>query len=78
MNDVFTSRAVPITLKATITWKQRLLKLKAMDVRLLRIELIKCGTYPAKSHLFNVNNSNTGKWCEIRSKLPRKWPGQRH
>ena len=57
MNDVFTSRAVPITLKATITWKQRLLKLKAMDVRLLRIELI---------------NRNTGKWCEIRSKLTRK------
>ena len=64
--------------KNTITWKQRVLKLKAMDVRLMRIELIKYGTYLAKIHLFNVNNRSNRKWCEICSKLTTKWPGQRH
>ena len=64
MSDVFTSRAVSITPKTAVTWKQRVLKLKAMDVRLLRIELIKCGTYPAKINLFSISNRNIRKWCE--------------
>ena len=72
MSDVFTYRAVSITPKTTATWKQRVLKLKAMDVRLLRIELTKCGTYPAKINLFNISNRNIRKWCEIRLKLITK------
>lgn len=44
MSDVFTTRAVSVTPKTTITLKPRVLKLKGMDVRVSNIELIKCGT----------------------------------
>ena len=69
MSDIFTTQAVSVTPKTTITWKPRELKLKAMDFRLSHKELTKCGTYPANIHLFKVYNRNTRKWCEICSKL---------